>query len=73
MNSVAYVRKGGVQWIEIDQGQRGQHVNGVARQAVEQTLNELLDAEDDAPCGAEKYERSRASRPGTSGASRSRR
>ncbi len=44
--------------IEIDQNQLRQHVDGVVRDAVEETLNALLDAEADALCGAKKYERS---------------
>ena len=44
--------------IEIDQGQRRQHVDGLVRDAVEGTLNGLLDAEADALCGARRYERS---------------
>jgi transposase-like protein len=48
----------GVKLIEIDQTQLHRHVDGVVREAVAQTLNELLDAEADALCGARKYERS---------------
>jgi transposase-like protein len=47
-----------VKLIEIDQAQLQRHVDGVVRDAVEQTLNELLDAEADALCGAKRYERS---------------
>jgi transposase-like protein len=47
-----------VKLIEIDPAQFQRHVDGVVRDAVEQTLNELLDAEADALCGARKYERS---------------
>jgi transposase-like protein len=47
-----------VKLIEIDQGQLQRHVDGVVREAVEETLNALLDAEADALCGAKKYERS---------------
>jgi transposase-like protein len=43
-----------VKLIQIDQGQLQRHVDGLVRDAVEQTLNELLDAR----CGAKKYERS---------------
>lgn len=58
MNSVADVPREGIKLIEIDQAQLHKHVDGVVREAVEQTLNELLDAEADALCGAKKYERS---------------
>jgi transposase-like protein len=58
MSSVADVRDDGVKLIEIDQGQLRQHVDCVVRDAVEETLNALLDAEADALCGAKKYERS---------------
>ena len=44
--------------IEIDQGQLRRHVDGLVRDAVEDTLNALLDAEADTLCGARKYERS---------------
>jgi len=47
-----------VKLIEIDQGQLRQHVDGLVRNAVEETLNALLDAEADQLCGAHKYERS---------------
>src|SRR5262245_29726537 len=58
MRSVADDPRDGVKLIEIDQTQLHRHVDGVVREAVEQTLNELLDAEADARCGAQKYERS---------------
>jgi transposase-like protein len=58
MSSVADESRDGVKLIEIDQGQLQRHVDGVVRDAVEQTLNALLDAEADALCGAKKYERS---------------
>jgi len=47
-----------VKLIEIDQGQLRQHVDGLVRDAVEDTLNALLDAEADALCNAKRYERS---------------
>jgi transposase-like protein len=58
MSSVADEPRDGVKLIEIDQGQLQRHVDGVVRDAVEETLNALLDAEADALCGAKKYERS---------------
>jgi putative transposase len=44
--------------IRIDEGQIKSHVDQVVRESVEQTLNDLLDAEADALCGAKRYERS---------------
>src|SRR5262249_61620898 len=58
MSSVADAATDAVKLIEIDQGQLRQHVDGLVRDAVEDTLNALLDAEADALCGAKKYERS---------------
>jgi transposase-like protein len=58
MSSVADVPGDAVKLIEIDQGQLRQHVDGLVREAVEDTLNALLDAEADALCGAKRYERS---------------
>jgi putative transposase len=58
MTTLADAPADGVKLIEVDQGQLRQHVDGLVREAVEQTLNELLDAEADALCGAQRYERS---------------
>jgi putative transposase len=58
MSSVADETRAGIKLIEIDQGQLQRHVDGVVRQAVDQTLNELLDAAADALCNAQRYERS---------------
>jgi transposase-like protein len=58
MSSVADVPSDAVKLIEIDQGQLRQHVDGLVRDAVEDTLNALLDAEADALCHAKRYERS---------------
>jgi putative transposase len=44
--------------IRIDEGQLKDHLDQVVRDSVEQTLNALLDAEADALCGAQRYERS---------------
>ncbi|MGH8128130.1 MAG: IS256 family transposase [Gammaproteobacteria bacterium] len=46
------------QMIEINQGEVRQHLEGVVRETVEETLNALLDAEADHLCGAGRYERS---------------
>src|SRR5262249_39237740 len=47
MSSVADVPSDAVKLVEIDQGQLRQHVDGLVRDAVEETLNALLDAEAD--------------------------
>jgi len=44
--------------ITIDEGQIKSHLDQVVRESVEQTLNQLLDAEADQLCGAARYERS---------------
>jgi putative transposase len=43
--------------IKIDQKEISNHLDGLVRQTVEETLNAMLDAEADALCGAAKYER----------------
>ena len=58
MTSVADERAESVKLLEINQQQLRQHVDGVVRDTVEETLNALLDAEADELCGAQKYERS---------------
>ncbi len=44
--------------IRIDEGKVREHLDGVVREAVEETLNKLLEAEADVLCGAQRYERS---------------
>ena len=44
----------------IDEAKVRGHVDHVVRESVEQTLNQLLDAEAEALCGAGRYERSDA-------------
>jgi transposase-like protein len=44
--------------VRLDEGQLRSHVDGVVRDTVEQTLNALLDAEADALCRAQRYQRS---------------
>jgi putative transposase len=44
--------------VRLDEGQLRSHVDGVVRDSVEQTLNALLEAEADALCGAQRYQRS---------------
>ena len=46
------------QIIHIEQEQLTRHLDNVVRGTVEQTLNELLDAEADRLCQAKRYERS---------------
>jgi putative transposase len=58
MNSIADNGRDDLKLIEIDQAQLRQHVDGLVKDAVEDTLNAMLDAEADALCGAKRYERS---------------
>jgi transposase-like protein len=44
--------------LKIDEAQLHQHLDGVVRDAVEKTLNDLLDAEADQLCHAKRYEHS---------------
>ena len=44
--------------ISIDEGKVRAHLDGVVREAVEETLNKLLESEADVLCGAGRYERS---------------
>ena len=44
--------------LTLDAGKVETHLDGKVRQAVEQVLNDLLDAEADDLCGAKRYERS---------------
>jgi transposase-like protein len=44
--------------ISIDEGQVREHLDRKIVEAVEETLNKLLEAEADALCGAQRYERS---------------
>ncbi len=46
------------QVIKIDEDKVHQHLNRVVRQSVEDTLNQMLDAEADRLCNAKRYERS---------------
>src|SRR3954447_10790134 len=43
--------------IHVDQAKIHEHLDGVVRRTVEETLNALLDAEADRLCGAKRYER----------------
>jgi hypothetical protein len=43
--------------VQIDDGKIRAHLDEMVRSTVEGTLNALLDAEADFPCGARKYER----------------
>lgn len=44
--------------VHIDEGRIQDHLGDLVRGSVEETLNSLLDAEADAMCGAQRYERS---------------
>jgi putative transposase len=44
--------------VQVDEARIHEHLDGVVRRTVEETLNALLDAEADALCGARRYERS---------------
>lgn len=44
--------------VEINEGRIADHLDKLVRGTVEETLNALLDAEADALCGAQRYERS---------------
>ncbi len=46
--------------IQIDEGQIKDHIGELVRGTVEETLNNLLDAEADQLCNAARYERSEA-------------
>jgi hypothetical protein len=54
MISVADNCRDDLKLIEIDQGQLRQNVDGLVKDAVEDTLNALLEAEVDALCGAKR-------------------
>lgn len=44
--------------ISIDEGEIRNHLDQMVKKSVEETLNNLLDAEADALCNASRYERS---------------
>jgi transposase-like protein len=46
--------------IKIDEAAIGNHLDKVVRSTVEETLNQLLDAEAERMCNAEKYQRTEA-------------
>src|SRR5262245_60283319 len=46
--------------VHIDEARIHEHLDGVVRRTVEETLNALLDAEADVLCGARRYERTEA-------------
>jgi transposase-like protein len=46
--------------IKINKGKSQSHLDKMVRSTVEQTLNELLDAEADQPCRAKRYEPTKA-------------
>ncbi len=53
--------------IKIDEAQIRDHLGEMVRSTVEQTLNDMLDAEADQLCGAERYERTEARIDGRAG------
>jgi putative transposase len=57
MNSVPETTAQSLPLIQVDQEQIHQHLDGLVRDSVEQTLNALLDAEADQLCGGKRYER----------------
>jgi putative transposase len=46
--------------IQVDEARIHEHLDGIVRRTVEETLNALLDAEADQLCGAQRYQRSGA-------------
>ncbi|MCL6502996.1 MAG: transposase, partial [Pirellulales bacterium] len=58
MTSVADETKGIGPVIRIDERELRWRVRQMVRESVEQTLNDMLEAEADAQCGAKRYERS---------------
>lgn len=44
--------------VQLDDGGAQSHLDKMALDTVEETLNHMLDAEADAMCGAQRYERS---------------
>src|SRR5262245_8917875 len=46
--------------VQVDEARIQEHLDGVVRRTVEETLNALLDAEADQLCGARRYERTEA-------------
>ena len=53
--------------IKIDEAQIRNHLGEMVRSTVEETLNDMLDAEADQLCGAERYERTEARIDGRAG------
>ena len=53
--------------ITIDEGQIHQHLGEMVRSTVEETLNDMLDAEADRLCNAKRYERSEGRTDGRAG------
>lgn len=60
MSTVANVMPGDAALFQINEAKVQEHLDGIVRQTVEDTLNGLLDAEADRLCGAKRYERSEA-------------
>jgi putative transposase len=60
MNNVASATIDSTTFVRVDEGKVQEHLDGVVRRTVEETLNALLDAEADDLCGARRYERTEA-------------
>jgi Transposase, Mutator family len=60
MNNVPSGTIDGTPFVQIDEAKVHEHLDGVVRRTVEETLNALLDAEADDLCGARRYERTEA-------------
>jgi putative transposase len=58
MGKIAKKTKSGKQIVQVDEGEVRAHLNEVVRGTVEETLNQLLDAEANRLCQAKRYERS---------------
>jgi putative transposase len=58
MNSIPEEPAKVIPMISVDQDQIHKHLDNLVRDSVEATLNALLDAEADALCGAQRYQRS---------------
>jgi putative transposase len=60
VSTVANVMPGDAALLQINEAKVQEHLDGIVRQTVADTLNALLDAEADRLCGAKRYERSEA-------------
>jgi hypothetical protein len=58
VSTVANVMPGDAALLQINEAKVQEHLDGIVRQTVADTLNALLDAEADRLCGAKRYETS---------------